>query len=135
MDGIQAAILDVKLTKLREWTKERRRIASRYHDSLKEKNVTLLKSYPGEESVYHLFVVEVDERDLVQDKMKEAGISTGIHYPIALAEQPAVKKLGKKFDTPVSIEKSKRILSLPIFPYMKEEEQDYVIESFLRSIH
>lgn len=135
MDGIQAAILKVKLGKLREWTAERRRVALRYDEAFRgNENVKIVKSYPGEESVYHLYVVEVENREKIQEKLKSAGISTGVHYPIALADQPAVKKVSTDFETPIAREKSNKILSLPVFPYMKEDEQEYVISRFLEAI-
>src|SRR5689334_4283571 len=89
LDGMQAAILRVKLRRLDEWNARRRQIADAYRDQLTGHGLTLPTVHENAETVWHLFVVRTDERERLQSLLKEEGIATGIHYPVPLHEQPA----------------------------------------------
>ena len=139
MDTIQAAILNVKLQHLDEWNMQRRKIAEIYSRCLG--NLDGIIEIPREnadgEHVYHLYVIgtkNIEERDNLQNFLKEKGIDTGIHYPIPIHLQQAFSHLGyKEGDFPKTEKFTKQILSLPMFPGMKGEEVKYVanrIKSF-----
>ncbi len=127
---IQAEIGLSQLERL-EWMNERRReIAARYKEAFKDLPVKLPQERPGAKHVYHLFVIEFEKRDELSRYLKEKGISTGIHYPIPCHMQPGlVDVLGRQPSLPRTEDACKRILSLPIYPTMTQEEQDYVIEA------
>jgi dTDP-4-amino-4,6-dideoxygalactose transaminase len=134
LDGMQAAILDVKLKYLEEWTERRRAIAAKYDQHLGGAVVTPFVS-PEVRHVYHLYVIRVKNRDQVRSQLDEKGISTGIHYPLALPFLQAYKYLGHKpEDFPVSYAFQNEILSLPIHGSMPEEQVDYVIEHLLAAV-
>jgi len=135
LDNLQAAILRVKLKYLDKWTKRRIEKAKVYDELLKDTDkIVIPKILPGAKHVYHLYVIRIKERDKIQQKLKEKGIATGIHYPIPLHLQPAYKHLGYKTgDFPVTEKICKEILSLPIFPELQREQQEYIVEN-LREI-
>jgi len=131
LDGLQAAVLNVKLKYIDEWNKNRNKIANWYFDKLKGiKQLILPKIRPENFSVFHLFVVRVESRDKLRKFLKEKEISTGIHYPISLPFLHAYKYLGHtKEDFPISYNYQDKLLSLPIYPEMKEEQIDYVVRN------
>lgn len=132
MDGIQAAILSVKNKYISNWTENRIKAASFYDEYLKSKGFKVIERLEGAKCVYHLYPIEVSNRDEVMKYLKDKGISSGIHYPIPLHMQPALKYLGyKEGDFPESERIAKSMLSLPIFPEITEEQQKYVIDTFL----
>ncbi|WP_419168989.1 DegT/DnrJ/EryC1/StrS family aminotransferase [Halobacteriovorax sp.] len=132
IDEIQSAILNVKTKYIAEWTQKRIE-AAKYYDSKLSDKFKVIKRLDDVKAVYHLYVIEVENRDKVLKSLKEAGISCGIHYPIPLHLQPACKQLGYKLgDFPVAEESSKRLLSIPIFPEITREQQDFVIENLLK---
>jgi dTDP-4-amino-4,6-dideoxygalactose transaminase len=121
MDGVQGAILRVKLRHLENWTDGRRKHAARYSRLLAH---TLLQT-PGEENhgrhVYHLYVVRIRNRDTVQKMLRLRGIQAGIHYPVPVHLQPAYADLCHgKYDFPHSEASAKEVLSLPLFSEMSE---------------
>jgi len=130
MDGIQAAILNVKLKYLSQWTEKRRNIASIYNELLNGKREIITpieKEYA--KHVYHLYVIRVKERDKLQQYLKAKGISTGIHYPIAIPYLLAYKNLEHKpSDFPVASQFQKEILSLPMFPELAEEQIKHICD-------
>ena len=131
LDALQAAILNVKLRYLKEWTKKRRENAYRYNGLLKDVDGVHI---PIEEEhakhVYYMYEIKTNKRDELIRLLKEKGISTGIHYPISLHLQPALKFLGyKQGDFPVAEKTAKEILSLPMFPELSEEQIKYVAEA------
>ena len=133
MDGMQAAVLDVKLTKLAAWTERRRELAKAYDERLVAKGFTVLKPRPQATPVYHLYVVEVSNRQEVMDHFAKCGIGCGIHYPISLNCQPAFAPLGyKKGQFPVSEKMCERILSLPFFPEMSIEQMNFCLLEFFK---
>jgi len=131
MDGIQAAILSVKLRYLPEWNKRRRQLAARYRFLLEDLPEVRAVAASEGEPVYHLFVVECNGRDEVRQRLKMAGISTGIHYPVPLHLQRAFANAGGMAagSLPVSEKAAGRILSLPMFPEMAESDVDRVVAS------
>ena len=130
LDTIQAVFLKRKLEYLDKWNDQRREAASLYGDMLSDiDGIKLPAQSAMVRHVYHLYVVRAERRDELAAYLKESGISTGIHYPVPLHLQPAYGWMGhKKGDFPVTEEVAKDILSIPIFPGIKEEEQSYVVE-------
>jgi len=127
LDGMQAAILNVKLRHLEEWTEKRRHAAALYRELLDGSAVFTPIEDPGMRHVYHLFVVRLPNRETVIAKLKEAGIDTGVHYPIALPNLKAYKHLQyKPEDFPVATRYSKEILSLPMFAEISDDQIEYV---------
>ena len=123
MDGIQGAILRVKLRHLEAWTEQRRQVAGWYAAALDEESVRLPKARPGCRHVYHVYVVRTDDRDKLRDVLGKQGIQTGTHYPIPVHLQPAHADLGYHAgDFPVAEQAAHEVLSLPIFPEMTREQ-------------
>ena len=131
LDAIQAGILGIKLKHLPDWNKRRQDLARSYNEIFKSSDVTITTPFEPSWSraVYHLYVVQVDDRESVQEGLSAAGIGTAIHYPVPLHEQKAYAALGyQKGDFPVAERIAPRILSLPMFPQMTVEQQRYVTE-------
>ena len=117
MDGVQGAILGVKLRYLEAWTEARRRNAAEYARQLADTSVTLPRERDQVRHVYHVYVVRVQQRDAWRDRLTEAGVQTGVHYPIPVHLQPAYRDLGYSAGAfPVSERASAEVLSLPMFP-------------------
>lgn len=128
LDGLQAAILDVKLKYLEQWTERRIQIAKKYDEKLHDV-CTIPQVLQGVRHVYHLYVIRVKERDRIRSILKERGVSTGIHYPIPLPFLAAYSHLGHKpEDFPFAYSFKDDILSLPIHGSMTDEEVMYVVE-------
>jgi dTDP-4-amino-4,6-dideoxygalactose transaminase len=130
MDNLQGAVLGIKLRRLDGWNALRRRCAQRYLEALADVPELAVPHEPdGFESVYHLFVVEFEERDRLAKALNERGVQTGLHYPIAVHRQPAYQDLGLGDGSyPVSERLARRCLSLPIHPNLSDEQIDYVCE-------
>jgi len=131
LDGLQAAILSVKVRHLEDWTEMRRRNACLYNKALARTRVITPPVMDAVRSVYHLYVVRVPDgrRDSLQISLKDHGINTGIHYPIALPYLNAYRYLGhNERDFPEALRASADILSLPMFPELTEEQVAYVAE-------
>ncbi|MDQ7818403.1 MAG: DegT/DnrJ/EryC1/StrS family aminotransferase [Melioribacteraceae bacterium] len=137
MEGIQGAVLGVKLKHLSDWTDGRRRVAAKYVELLKDIEVlTLPREMEYAKHVYHLFVIQVrskksgvrsQRRGELQKYLNENGISTGLHYPVPLHLQPCFKHLGyEEGDFPVSEELAEQGLSLPMFPELTNEQIEYI---------
>jgi len=128
MDALQASILSVKLRYLDKWTEERRRLAYRYNELLRDLPVEI----PTErhKHVYHLYVIQYENRDALSEALKAEGIATGIHYPIPLHLQPCFQDLPNSHQGafPVTERLASRILSLPLYPELTDAEQDKVAE-------
>lgn len=123
LDTIQAAILRVKLRHLDEWTEKRRVIAKLYNQYLGDTIAKLPSENPYSKHVYHLYVVRVPARDNVANYLNNQGIGSGIHYPVPLHLQPALSYLGYQVgDLPHAELAAKEVMSLPIFPEMKESQ-------------
>jgi len=129
LDGLQAAILDVKLKYLDKWIERRRTIAKMYDSGLGDVVITP-SVLPDVKHVYHLYVIQVKNRERVKELLAEKGIATGIHYPIPLPFLKAYSYLGHKpADFPVAYSMKDEILSLPIHGDMTDEQVEYVIAS------
>lgn len=127
LDSIQAAVLDVKLRHLDEWNEARRRHASAYDARLSKIGIKAPARLAREAHVYHLYVIEVEHRDRVAEALRERGIATGIHYPIPIHLQPAYAELRLGRGSFRQTERSaERILSLPMFPELTDEQIDLV---------
>lgn len=131
LDTLQAAVLNVKLPHLEDWNASRQRRAQYYSDRLsKISGVTVPALGPDRDSVFHLYVVQVDGRQSVQEALSAANIHSGIHYPVPIHLQEAYKHLGHgKGDFPVAEMLSRRILSLPVFPEITEAQQNRVVKA------
>jgi dTDP-4-amino-4,6-dideoxygalactose transaminase len=136
MDGLQAAILNVKLPHLPAWTTARRRAAARYDDLLGGiDNLTTPKVGDNRSHVYHLYVVTTDKRDLLKKALTDAQITTSLNYPKALPFYPAYNYLGHKpADFPAAYRNQGRILSLPIFPEMTDQMIEHVAAQTRRAL-
>jgi dTDP-4-amino-4,6-dideoxygalactose transaminase len=127
MDGLQGAILEVKLRHLETWNAARRQAASRYARLLAETSLALPCEAPGRCTVWHLYVVRHPRRDYLQQALTAAGIGSGLHYPIPVHLQPAYAHLGYRAgDFPVAERVAGECLSLPMYAELTEEQQDYI---------
>jgi dTDP-4-amino-4,6-dideoxygalactose transaminase len=128
LDGLQAAILSVKLPHLPNWTKERRRVASLYDHALRNIcEVEIPRVAPERSHVYHLYVLRCEQRDGLRKFLADHGITTVLNYPKALPFYPAYDYLKHQpADFPVAYADQSRILSLPIYPEMTTEQVGYV---------
>jgi dTDP-4-amino-4,6-dideoxygalactose transaminase len=129
LDSLQAAILKVKLKYLPEWTEKRRWNAYLYNKLLKETGLVRPHEIEGVKAVYHLYVVRVkdEQREKFQDHLKSNGISTGIHYPIALPNLKAYLYMKvNESNFPEATKASKEILSLPMYPELEEAQVEYI---------
>ena len=128
LDNLQAAVLGVKLRHLDDWNDCRRQAAAAYAALLADlPGVVLPYVLPGAEPVFHLYVIQVPERERVQAALQAAGIGTGIHYPIPLHQQPAYAQMGHApSDFPVSAALAPKILSLPMFAEITSEQIEQV---------
>lgn len=133
LDEIQAAILSVKLKYLDKWNRRRRALASLYDSLLKDPKVQTPLEMEYSKHIYHLYVIRSGKRDELQAHLKEKGIQTNIHYPIPIHMQKAYRdlKIGKG-SLPVTEKYASQILSLPLFPELKEEEVKYVADTILK---
>ena len=131
MDGLQAGILLVKLKYLKEWTEARRTRAKTYDSLLKKNGFKPMPSPENTKPSYHLYIVQVKNRNQALDFLKTNGIAASIHYPIPLHLQPAFKYLGyKRGDFPTSEHISGHILSLPICPEITDEKIEFIVNTF-----
>ncbi len=127
MDGIQGAVLGVKLKYLDGWTESRRSHARRYQELLGAAGVKHATEVADRRHVYHIFSVFTDDREALQKVLGEQDIQTGIHYPIPVHLQKAYEGLGYKAgDFPVTEQVANRQLSLPMFAELTEEEVERV---------
>ncbi|MDD3521181.1 MAG: DegT/DnrJ/EryC1/StrS family aminotransferase [Actinomycetota bacterium] len=135
LDEIQAALLRFKLKKLESWIERRNQIAQIYAEGLKGLPLKIPAVLPGGRHVYHLFVTQLEnqeKRDRLMRYLSEKEITTLIHYPIPIHLQPAYDYLGcREGSLPVTENAAKTIVSLPLFPEMKNSETDYVIENII----
>lgn len=134
LDSIQAGILGIKLRHLTAWNERRRECASRYQALLgaAAERVKLPFEPSWSKAVFHLYVIQVQNREQLQKHLGEAGIGTGIHYPIPLHLQEAYKNLGYRHgDFPVTEEAASHILSLPMFAGLSAAQQDRIAQKVL----
>jgi dTDP-4-amino-4,6-dideoxygalactose transaminase len=130
MDGIQGAILNVKLDYIESWTEARRSIASIYDRLLSGGQYQRPAPSPDSRHVFHVYAIAVERRDDVQRALQAAGIGTGIHYPIPVHLQTAYAGLGRRpNDLPVTESLAKRLLSLPIYAELQPEQVSEVAQA------
>lgn len=130
MDGIQAGILSAKLAHLAQWNAQRQERAGEYNRLLAgNEAITLPCEHSWSKPVYHLYVIRTSDRDALMNHLKEAGIGTGIHYPIPLHLQKAYASLNyASGDFPVTERVAAEIVSLPMFPQLTPDQQARVAE-------
>lgn len=130
MDGIQAAVLEVKARHVARWTEARRRIAREYEKRLHNlPSISLPLEMTYGTHVYHLFVIRSSNRDDLKSFLERKGISTGLHYPIPLHLQKALADSSyKEGSFPRTEKAAQEILSLPMFPELSEEQIDFVCD-------
>ena len=129
LDTIQAAVLRVKLRYLDEWNAERRRVAAAYTTALQEFPVVTPACSSDKEAVYHLYVVQTDDREALGNHLNAANIATGLHYPKPIHLQAAYQDLGYTLgDFPVAEASAEKILSLPIFPELTNDAVSHITE-------
>ncbi|MDU5111940.1 MAG: DegT/DnrJ/EryC1/StrS family aminotransferase, partial [Clostridium sp.] len=117
LDAIQAAILNVKIKEIDNWNAKRREIAGIYNEALQNTDLVTPVTRDYVEPVYHMYVLQSEHREEVLEKLKEAGIATGVYYPVPLHLQKCYKNLGyKEGDMPVSEYLSHRTFAVPVYP-------------------
>ena len=134
MDGFQGAVLRVKMRHLPEWSRRRLEIARVYREGLAGSGVRVPQDDPRGESVYHLFVAYVDDRDCVRAALEARGVHTAIHYPVPIHLQDAFEWLGQDAGSLPHTERAcDRVLSMPLFPEMTLEQAEYAA-AMLRAV-
>ena len=129
MDGIQGAVLGVKLRHLERWTEARRRLAANYGRLLSGTVARTPTERPGARHVYHVYAVRLGQRDVWRAHLLQRGIQTGVHYPIPVHLQPAYRDLGHLAgDFPVAEAVAGEVVSLPLFPEMTDAQQEEVCD-------
>jgi dTDP-4-amino-4,6-dideoxygalactose transaminase len=128
LDAIQAAILRLKLRLLRQWNEARRAHAAAYTQLLADiPGVSVVREADFAQSVFHLYVILVDDRDGLKSFLTERGVGTGLHYPLPLHLQKAYARMGfRQGDFPVSERTAERLLSLPMYAELTREHIEYV---------
>ncbi len=138
LDTLQAVVLSAKLRRLDAWNEARRRAAARYDEllgGLESRGLRLPRTLPGNEHVYHLYVVRLPHRDEVLARLQAAGIGAGIHYPTPLHLHGALSHLGyHEGDFPAAESTAKEILSLPLHPHLTAQQQERVAEEVRRAV-
>jgi len=129
LNAIQAAGLLVRLPHLDRWNGLRRAHADRYNQAFAGYPMQVPVAEPHQHHTYHLYVIGVDERDALQQHLKARSVGCGVYYPLPLHLQPCFGLLGyKPGDLLVAERASRRVLALPVFPELTEEQQEYVIQ-------
>jgi dTDP-4-amino-4,6-dideoxygalactose transaminase len=129
LDGIQAAVLKVKLPHLTKWNHQRHAAAERYGGLLSGLRLSVPKEMPDAGHIYHLYVVRVKDRDKVKAALEAKGVGCGLHYPIPIHLLDAYKHLGRgRGSYPATEEAAQEILSLPMYAEITPEQQQYVAQ-------
>ncbi|WP_132767809.1 DegT/DnrJ/EryC1/StrS family aminotransferase [Tepidibacillus fermentans] len=137
LDEMQAAILNVKFPHLDAWSELRRKHAAYYTQLLSDLK-EVVTPYEDENSyhIYHQYTIRVKDRDALQAYLKEQGVQTMIYYPLPLHMQPVFADLGyKEGDLPESEKAAKEALSLPMYPELRKEQQEYVVAKIKEFYH
>jgi dTDP-4-amino-4,6-dideoxygalactose transaminase len=136
MDGIQGAILRVKLRHLDSWTEKRRSRAAEYDKFLKDADVVRPREMPYARHVYHIYAVRTTERSDLQRTLQAYGVQTGIHYPVPVHMQEAYRDLGYVAgDFPRSEQAANEVLSLPMFPELSNIQVEFVSAAVQHDVH
>jgi len=132
LDDLHAAMLSVKLKRIDQWNDRRREIAAMYTEGLQDTGLQLPVEKPGYRHVYHLYVIETEQRDEMLKYLNQAGIDAKTHYPIAIHQQegyPWGMPADLNVSLPLTERSAARVISLPMFPELTQEEIDYVIHT------
>jgi dTDP-4-amino-4,6-dideoxygalactose transaminase len=130
LDGLQAAVLRVKLRYLDEWNQKRREHADFYLESLSHSEFRPQAVNPHAEPVWHLFVVRLAEREALQKRLKDEGIATGIHYPVPLHIQPAYQdRQIPSGSLPVTETVASQVVSLPMYPELTAAQLELIVNA------
>jgi len=128
LDAIQAAVLLVKLDHVEAWNRRRADLAARYDLAFAETSITTPRVAPGATHVYHQYVIRVADRDRLRERLNRDEVGSAVFYPIPLHLQPCFADLGyAEGDLPEAERAAREVLSLPVFPFLTEAEQDRVI--------
>jgi dTDP-4-amino-4,6-dideoxygalactose transaminase len=134
MDGVQGGILAVKLQHLDHWNAQRRQAAAQYREALAGSEIILPAEMPWGKHVYHLYVIQADDREGLRRRLEAAGIESGLHYPIPLHLQEAYRFLGyQQGSFPVTEAMVGRILSLPMYPGISTDAVARVAEEIMET--
>lgn len=128
LDEMQAAFLRVKLRKLEKWNNQRQAIAQNYTRALVESGIILPQVAEYSEPVWHLYVIRSKQRAALSEYLKQKGIATVIHYPIPPHHQACYSEYAK-LNLPIAEKLSKEVLSLPLYPYLSEDDMSHITES------
>ncbi len=132
MEGIQGAVLRVKLRYLEAWTEARRLHAKRYHELLKRENIETPEERSDCRHVYHIYAIRVGQRDALQRALRDRDIQTGIHYPIPVHLQEGYRDLGYRWgDFPNSEKAASSVLSLPMYAELKESQIEEICQTVI----
>jgi dTDP-4-amino-4,6-dideoxygalactose transaminase len=136
LDAIQAGILDVKLSRLEAWNERRRAIAAIYDAELSGVAGITTPYVPAYgQHVYHLYVILVDDRNRLQQRLRDLGVATGLHYPIPVHLQEAFADQGyRRGELPATEHVADTLLSLPMFPHMTDTQIEQVLDAVRRSV-
>jgi dTDP-4-amino-4,6-dideoxygalactose transaminase len=129
LDAVQAAVLSAKMPHLSDWNERRRQAAERYDRMLAGLDIVVPKRMPETKHIYHLYVIQVADRDRVKQGLEAKGVGCGLHYPIPIHLLDAYKHLKKgKGSFSVTEAAAGRILSLPMYPEITADQQQYVAD-------
>jgi len=135
LEGLQGGFLSIKLRYLDRWNARRREVAKLYHQLLSESSLGLPVEMGWGEHVYHLYVIQADDREALRNALNAAGVECGLHYPVPLHLQAAYADPGyEKGRFPVSEHLSSHILSLPMHPFITDEEVKRVASVLLETL-
>ena len=130
LDAIQAAILRVKLKEIDKWNARRREIVNEYNEAFKGLDLVIPYCNANVDHVYHMYILQSENREEILAKLKEKGVATGVYYPVPLHLQKVYKDLGyNEGDMPVSEYLSHRTFAIPVYPELNEEQIKYIIDS------
>lgn len=130
LDAIQAAILRVKLKEIDKWNARRREIVDIYNSEFKELDLVTPVCSDDMEHVYHMYILQSENREEILTKLKESGVATGVYYPVPLHLQKVYKGLGyKEGDMPVAEYLSHRTFAIPVYPELTNDQIKYIVDS------
>ena len=130
LDTLQAAVLRVKLAHLDRWNQSRRDLADLYTRLLIDQDLLTPAIPDYSEPVWHLYIIQIENRDSLKEHLAQNGVSAGIHYPIPIHLQPAFEYLGRsRGDLPITELLADRMLSLPMYPELAPEQVQYVVHT------
>jgi dTDP-4-amino-4,6-dideoxygalactose transaminase len=134
LDELQAAILLVKLKYVDQWNDQRQVTAEYYSNCLQNSSLVTPKILEEAKSVYHMYILQSEDRERLTRHLKQKGISTGIYYPVPLHLQKAYENLGYRYgDFPVSEHLASRTFAIPIYPELTREQKEYITETLLHA--